>query len=144
MTTGIEQKRRIKKRLQEERGNAFAQGGAPVALLYPSPYRAGMSSVGFQWVIKILREAGFQVERAFLPDDAYQWRKSRFPLCTYETERPVAHFPVIGVSLAYELELPGLIEALELAGIPPLRKDRNERHPRIILGGPLTLSLIHI
>ena len=39
--------------------------------------------------------------------------------CTYETERPVGHFPTIGVSLAYELELAGLIEALKLAGILP-------------------------
>ncbi len=140
MTTGHEQKRRIRQRLKDERGNAFSQGGAPVALMYPSPYRAGMSSVGFQWVLKILREAGFQVERAFLPDDVDGWRKSRVPLHTYETERPVAHFPVIGVSLAYELELSGLIEALELAGIPPLRKDRSSRHPRIVMGGPLTFS----
>lgn len=140
MTTGHEQKQRIRQRLKEERGNAFSQGGAPIALLYPSPYRAGMSSVGFQWVLKILREAGFQVERAFLPDDAEGWRKSRVPLHTYETERPVAHFPVIGVSVAYELELAGLIEALELAGIPPLRKDRSSHHPRIVMGGPLTFS----
>jgi radical SAM superfamily enzyme YgiQ (UPF0313 family) len=99
-----------------------------------------MSSVGFQWILKMLREAGHQVERAFLPDDVDAWRKSRVPLHTYETERPVAHFPVIGVSLAYELELEGLIHALELAGIPPLRKDRTHRHPRIIMGGPLTFS----
>ena len=104
-----------------------------VALLYPSPYRAGMSSVGFQWILKMLRDAGHQVERAFLPDDVAGWRASRVPLHTYETERPVAHFQVIGVSLSYELELQGLIEALQLAGIPPLRRDRNDSHPRIII-----------
>ena len=140
MPTGPEQKLTIRRRLKEERGNAFAQGGAPIAMLYPSPYRAGMSSVGFQWVLKILREAGFQVERSFLPDDVQSWRKSKMPLHTYETERPVAHFPVIGVSVAYELELAGLIAALELAGIPPLRKDRTDWHPRIVMGGPLTFS----
>ena len=111
-----------------------------VALLYPSPYRAGMSSVGFQWILKMLRDAGHQVERAFLPDDVAGWRATRVPLHTYETERPVAHFQVIGVSLSYELEIQGLIEALQLAGIPPLRRDRNDSHPRIILGGPLTFS----
>jgi len=99
-----------------------------------------MSSVGFQWVLKILRDAGYQAERAFLPDDVAGWRMSRVPLHTYETSRPVAHFPVIGVSLAYELELQGLIEALELAGIPPLRADRDASHPRIVMGGPLTFS----
>lgn len=140
MGKGHDQLARIRTRLRSERGNEFVQGGAPVALLYPSPYRAGMSSVGFQWVLKMLRDAGFQVERSFLPDDVAAWRSTRVPLHTYETERPVAHFPVIGVSLAYELELEGLIHALELAGIPPLRSDRDHRHPRIVMGGPLTFS----
>ena len=99
-----------------------------------------MSSVGFQWVLKLLRDAGFQAERAFLPDDVAAWKRSRVPLHTYETGRPLSHFPVIGISLAYELELAGLIEALEMAGIPPLRSDRTDRHPRIIMGGPLTFS----
>jgi len=52
----------------------------------------------------------------------------------------VGDFPLIGVSLAYELELAGLIEVLELAGIPALRSGRDESHPRILLGGPLTFS----
>ena len=140
MKTGSEQRQDIRNRLLAERGNVFSQGGAPVALLYPSPYRAGMSSVGFQWILKMLRDAGYQAERAFLPDDVAGWRMSRMPLHTYETNRPVAHFPVIGISLAYELEIEGLIAALELAGIPPLRADRNKDHPRIVMGGPLTFS----
>ena len=134
------QRSSIRERVRTERGNDFAQGGAAIALLYPSPYRAGMSSVGFQWVLKLLRDAGYQVERAFLPDDVDAWKKDRVPLYTYETERPVGHFPTIGVSLAYELELAGLIEALKLAGIPPLRRDRGPEHPRIVMGGPLTFS----
>ena len=88
----------------------------------------------------MLRDEGYQAERAFLPDDVAGWRESRVPLHTYETNRPVAHFPVIGVSLAYELEIEGLITALELAGIPPRREDRNNNHPRIVMGGPLTFS----
>ncbi len=111
-----------------------------MALLYPSPYRAGMSSLGFQWILHLLREAGFSAERAFLPDDAALARKRRETLTTYETRTPLGKFPVIAVSLAYELELAGLIEALELAGIPPLRQDRGPQDPRIIIGGPLTFS----
>lgn len=127
-------------RLRSERGGRFRAGGPPVALLYPSPYRAGMSSLGYQWILGLLLEAGFSAERAFLPDDAAAARKARAPLVTLETRTPLAHFPVVGVSLAYELELAGLIEALELAGIPPLRADRGPQHPRILLGGPLTFS----
>ena len=130
----------IGRRLAQERGGTFRIGGPRVAMLYPSPYRAGMSSLGFQWVIHLLREAGIAAERAFLPDDLPGAQRRREGLPTYETGTPLGRFPVIGVSLAYELELAGLIQALELAGIPPLRTDRGLRDPFIVLGGPLTFS----
>ena len=130
----------LRERLADERGPVFVPGDRRVCLLYPSPYRAGMSSLGYQWIHGLLAQAGFAVERAFLPDDLDAFRKSRRPLCTYETETPVSHFPVIGVSLAYELELVGLIHCLELSGIPALRKDRGEQDPLVLLGGPLTFS----
>ncbi|MCB9742312.1 MAG: radical SAM protein [Alphaproteobacteria bacterium] len=130
----------LRSRLAQERGPAFQPGPRRVVMLYPSPYRVGMSSLGFQWTCELLSQAGFAVERAFLPDDVEAWRASRTPLLTYETQSPVNGFEVVGVSLAYELELAGLITALELAGIPPLRRDRGPEHPRVILGGPLTFS----
>ncbi|MFT5680063.1 MAG: radical SAM superfamily enzyme YgiQ (UPF0313 family) [Myxococcota bacterium] len=127
----------ISRRLQSERGCRFAQGGPRVAMLYPSPYRVGMSSLGYQWILSTLNDAGFSAERAFLPDDLDTHRGG---IVTYETRTPLARFPVIGVSLAYELELAGLIQALKLAGIAPLRRDRGPQDPRIILGGPITFS----
>ena len=48
------QKQQMRKRLQAEVGNRFQQGGQRVALLYPSPYRVGMSSLGFQWILQQL------------------------------------------------------------------------------------------
>ena len=130
----------IHRRLQGERGNVFRAGGPRVAMLYPSPYRAGMSSLGFQWILHNLRQDGFSAERAFLPDDVAAARKGRRGLVTYETRTPLSRFRVIAVSLAYELELAGLVQALELAGIPPLRRDRGPWDPIILLGGPLTFS----
>lgn len=129
-----------KRRLRSERGSNFTQGGARVVMLYPSPYRAGMSSLGFQWILHRLNESGFSAERAFLPDELKPEKFRRGPLRTYETDQPVGDFPVIGISLAYELELAGLVQALELAGVPPLRRDRGPEHPRVIIGGPLTFS----
>ncbi len=130
----------IQARRGRERGAVFREGPRRIALVYPSPYRAGMSSLGFQWIHRVLTEADFAVERAFLPDDLDAWRKSRSPLLTYETLTPVGEFPLVGVSLAYELELPGLFEVLELSGIPPLREARDAAHPRVLLGGPITFS----
>ncbi len=130
----------LRQRRSAERGPSFRSGDRRVCLLYPSPYRAAMSSLGFQWIHEVLVRAGFHVERAMLPDDPEAWVQARAPLITLETETPVADFPVIGVSLAYELELMGLIRCLDLAGIPPLRRDRDPQHPQVLVGGPLTFS----
>ncbi|MEC7985766.1 MAG: radical SAM protein, partial [Myxococcota bacterium] len=125
----------IIERTKKERGSNFRQGGPRIAMLYPSPYRAGMSSLGYQWILSRLQQRGFSVERVFLPDDLPRWRG---PLISYETQTPLSHFPVIGVSLAYELEIAGLIQALKASGINPLRENRSDL--RIILGGPITFS----
>ncbi len=140
MRKRFQEKHNIQNRLHDEIGNKFKQGGPRIAMLYPSPYKAGMSSLGYQWIIEVLTNAGFSVERVFLPDDVDSWQKSGGPLISYETQTPLSHFPVIGVSLAYELELAGLIQCLKLSGIPLLRSQRKESDPRIILGGPITFS----
>lgn len=112
-----------------------------VALCHPSTYRVAMSSLGFQ---SIYREINLHTdacaERAFVPDDPDQYRRNRMPVLTYESETPLSHFPVIAFSIAYELELPGIFEILDLCGIPSLRRERTEQHPLIIAGGPLTNS----
>jgi radical SAM superfamily enzyme YgiQ (UPF0313 family) len=130
----------IQERIGRERGNAFEPGHRRVALCYPSPYRAGMSSLGFQQILGILRASGFAAERAFLPDDVDAWRAARKALYTYETGTQVSRFPLLAFSLAYEPEVMGLIDFLELCGIPPLRRDRDERHPQILLGGPISMA----
>jgi len=134
------QVRALRDQLANETGSTFSEGGPRIVLLYPSPYRVGMSSLGYQWILKVLQDTGFSVERAFLPEDVSAWKASRTPLLTLETQSPVGEFNVVGISLAYELELAGMVQALELSGIPPRREDRTSQHPRILLGGPLTFS----
>jgi radical SAM superfamily enzyme YgiQ (UPF0313 family) len=122
-------------------GTLFKDAPERVALLYPSPYRAAMSSLGFQTIYREINACSARVaERAFLPDDVALWRKGGAPLSSYESGRPVGDFPVVAISVAYELELAGVIEVLELSGIPPLAEDRDERHPFVLCGGPLTNS----
>src|SRR5438477_10618253 len=131
-------------RLAAETGTLFKQGELPVALCYPSPYTVGMSSLGFQTIYRQLNGLpGIAAERAFLPDDARAARGAREPLATYESGRPVGDFPVIAFSLAYELELAGLVDCLDLAGVPALASERAARpgrHPLVVIGGPLTFS----
>ncbi len=132
----------IRQRLGRERGTLFCEAPYQVALLYPSPYTVGMSSLGFQVIYReINRRPDTGAARAFLPDDLAEARRTRDPLLTYETLRPVGDHPLIATSVAYEGELGGLIEALSLAGVPPLRQEREAgRYPFILAGGPLTFS----
>ncbi len=131
-------------RLRDEVGTLHKQADLAVALVYPSPYHVGMSSLGFQTIYRELHAlASVTAERAFLPDDVAEARRRREPLCTYESGRPVSDFPVVAFSLAYELELAGLVDCLDLAGIPSLAEERGARgvaHPLVVVGGPLTFS----
>ena len=131
-------------RLASEIGTLRKHGDLAIALVYPSPYNVGMSSLGYQTVYRHLNAMpGVSAERAFLPDDARAARQAREPLQTYESSRPVSDFPVVAFSLAYELELAGLVDCLDLAGIPAFAEDRvarPERQPLVVIGGPLTFS----
>ena len=117
---------------------------APVVLAYPSPYHVGMSSLGFQTLYRLLNEDGPGCHRAFLPDawerTSLSWPQPRRSILSYEAERPISSYRVIGLSVAYELEISGVIRLLEGAGIPLLAAERGPRDPIIIAGGPLTNS----
>lgn len=130
----------IRDRVRGERGPQFAQSGRPMVMAYPSPYCVGMSSLGYQHITALLREAGIAAERCFLPDDPDAWRQSRVAPFTYETGAPLSSFPLVAFSFAYETELLGLVQLLELAGIPALREDRTADHPLILLGGPISMA----
>jgi radical SAM superfamily enzyme YgiQ (UPF0313 family) len=135
-------------RLADEVGTIRRHGSLGFALCYPSPYAVGMSSLGFQSVYRMLNALpDTRAERAFLPDDLAEATRQGERLRTYESDRPVGDFQVIAFSLAYELELAGLVSCLDLAGIPAFSEDRaarapggGQRTPLVVLGGPLTFS----
>ncbi len=127
--------------LDDELGTIFKDAPTRVALLYPSPYRVGMSSLGFQTIYRLLNNRDDIVaERAFLPDEPEHYRESRTPLFTMESKMSVSEADIIAVSIAYETEVLGLIETLDLSGIPLRAADRDERWPLMVFGGPLTFS----
>lgn len=132
----------ITRRLARERGTILKSAPFRVALTYPSPYSVGMSSLGYQTMYRELNGRDDTVaERAFFPDDVDAHVRSRQPLVTYESQRPIGDFAVIALSVAYENELAGVIQTLELGGIPPLVSERDaRRHPFVLMGGPLTFS----
>ena len=127
--------------VQAEEGTLRKPVGYPVALCYPSPYHVGMSSLGYQTIYRALNlRPDVCAERAFLPEDVDSYKRTRTPLFTLESERPVGEFAILAFSVAYELELSGFFSVLELSGVPLLREERNASHPLIVAGGPLTFS----
>ena len=123
--------------LAAERGTLVKQAETRVALVYPSPYRAAMSSLGYQQIYRSLHALpAVAADRAMLPED--DARGGAF--VTLETGQPVGGYPMLAYSVAYELELAGVVETLARAGIPALRDERDARHPLIVAGGPLTFS----
>jgi radical SAM superfamily enzyme YgiQ (UPF0313 family) len=131
----------VRARISREEGTLSKRAALRVALCYPSPYPVGMSSLGFQTIYReIHSHPQASAERAFLPDDVAAFRRARLPLFSYETETPLGDFPVLAFSVSYELEITGVLEMLDLAGIPVLREERTSRHPLVVAGGPLTNS----
>ncbi len=134
----------LRDRLADEVGTLRKEASVRIALCYPSPYAAGMSSLGFQTIYReIHQHPHATAERAFLPDDAAAieaHREQRLPVHTIETQTPIDAFDALAFSVAYELEITGLFEMLSLSNIPLHAQDRDARHPLVICGGPLTFS----
>ncbi len=127
--------------LAQERGALFKDAGFRVALCYPSPYHVGMSSLGFQAIYRELHgHLGVTAERVFLPDDQEGQAKAKVMPFSLEHQRPLADFHLLAFSVAYELELPGLLAMVSEAGYPVRREDRAADAPLVIAGGPLTFS----
>ncbi|MCS6799184.1 MAG: B12-binding domain-containing radical SAM protein [Myxococcota bacterium] len=140
-THAFDPRRLARERLARERGTLRRQAPVRVALLYPSPYRVAMSSLGYQTIYREIHAlADFWADRAFLPDDVDAHASTGEPLFGYESGLPIGDAPIVAVSIAYENELGDLLRALRLAGIEPVAARRGPRAPFLLGGGPLTFS----
>ena len=131
----------VRERLAAEVGAIRKQAPFTVALAYPSPYAAAMSSLGYQRIYRAIMETpGMACERVFLDDAAERDLLQQSRPLTYESLRAIEELPVVAFSVAYEIELAGLVMMLDRANIPALREDRGQGHPFVLGGGPLTFS----
>ena len=109
------------------------------ALAFPDTYEVGMSHLGLQILYAILNGLpGVACERCFAPwpDMERELRRRRLPLASLETHKPLAAFDIVGFSLQYELSFTNVLMMLELGGIPLRRRERGDKHPLVIAGGP--------
>ncbi len=100
-----------------------------------------MSSLGYQTIYRVIQHSGeFGCERVFAPDQAAGPRDRATAPRSYESGRALSSFPIVALSVAYELEIAGVIRLLEASGLPAQREQRSGDQPLIIAGGPLTFS----
>lgn len=130
-----------KRWLESERGTIFKDAPLRVTLAYPNTYGVASASLGYQVIYRQLNlEPEVSCERTNLPEDPQAALLSGRRLVTIETGRPAGDCQVFCVSMAFELDLPNLVRALEMAGIPPLASQRDETDPLVVVGGPVTSS----
>jgi len=108
------------------------------ALVFPEIYDIGMSNLGLAILYDILnRQPRVLAERAFAPwvDMEQAMRAAGLSLFSLESRRPLASFDLVGFSLPYEQLYTNLLNMLDLAGLPLLSAQRDERHPLVVICG---------
>ena len=107
------------------------------AFLFPDKYEIGISNLGVRILYDLINK-----HPDFMADRAYATEPDFKPELLYglESKKPLKDFDVVGFSLQYELSYPTVLKLLEMSGIPYLSKERSERSPVIIAGGPCTYN----
>lgn len=135
----------IKNTIKEYRENELGGDVFPpglrhsVAFIYPNVYHLGMSNLGMHILYQMINARGDSAcERFFLPDAKLikEHEKTRTPLLSMESMRPLSDFDVIFVMLSFELDYDNLLKVLDLGNVKLRAKDRNSREPLLIIGGP--------
>ena len=109
------------------------------AFSYPDTYEVGMSHLGLHIIYNLINnEEEFACERVFAPwvDMEEEMRKEGIPLFTLENKEEVKNFDFLGFTLQYEMSYTNILNLLNLSGIPLYSKDRDDRSPLIVGGGP--------
>lgn len=114
-----------------------------MALAFPDVYEVGMSHIGFPILYNILNSIDWvAAERVYAPwNDMEEWLVThQQPLCSLESNRPLADFDIIGFTLQYELSYTNILGMMRLSGIPLRRSQRTDEAPLIVVGGPCAFN----
>ena len=108
------------------------------AFCFPDTYEIGMSNLGMRILYGVMNEMdGVWCERVFQPwgDMEEEMRKAGIPLYGLESGDPIRDFDIIGFSVGYEMAFAGILNMLDLAGVPVRAEDRPDLSPLVIAGG---------
>ncbi|MGD8238314.1 MAG: radical SAM protein [Armatimonadota bacterium] len=114
-----------------------ARAACRIAVVYPNTYHVGMSSLAMHALYRLLSGAPrVRCERAFLASrrPGHAPTGSAGPV-SFETQTPLARFDALTFSIAFELDYLNVLRMLDEAGVPPLSRHREHRHPLLMAGG---------
>lgn len=109
-----------------------------VALCFPDVYEIGMSNLGYRILYGLANNMdGVWCERVFAPWDDMEsaMRGGGVPLYGLESGDAIRDFDVVAFSIGYEMAYAGVLNMLDLAGLPVRSSDRDETMPLVIAGG---------
>jgi len=110
---------------------------------FPDVYEVGMSHLGLHILYNLINdEDDYVCERTFAPwfDMEAHMRENNIELFSLESKEEVKNFDILGFTLQYELSYTNILNMLDLASIPIYSKDRDERYPIVIAGGPCAFN----
>ena len=106
---------------RESGAQVFAPGARrPVAFIYPNTYHLGMSNLGLHILYQLINSRGDSAcERFFLPDSKLlaEHKRTKTPLLSLETQRPLADFEVICVMMSFEMDYTNLLTMLAQSNV---------------------------
>ena len=113
-----------------------------LAFCFPDKYEVGMSHLGMKILYSLYNQReNWWCERVFAPDADMEalLRKEGEPLYAIESLDPIRDFDFILFTLQYEMSYTGVLNMLDLAGVPVLAKERTGLWP-IVAPAPATQS----
>ncbi len=114
------------------------------AFCFPDIYEIGMSHLGSKILYGLLNSMdGVWCERAYAPflDMEAEMRKRGQPLYALESGDPVGEFDILGFTLQYEMNYTGVLNMLDLAGVPLRSSQRTSLTPLVAAGGPCVYNV---
>lgn len=121
----------------------FESADVRFAIAFPDKYEVGASNLGHRIIYDILNSIdGCMCDRAYAPDVDCKEELKKQGLSLYGVESKIylSDFDLLGFSLQYELAYPTVLAMLEMANIPVFNKERTDKHPIILSGGPCTYN----
>lgn len=134
----------IKQDVIDELTNTGSCKAVRTAFCFPDIYEIGMSNLAMQILYKCLNDQDFcYCERVFSPwlDMDKVMREKGYELFSMETKSPLKDFDMVAFTLGYEMCYTNVLQMLDLAKIPFLAKDRTEKDPIIVCGGPCAYNI---